>query len=158
MNRGCQILFGYPLNTFIILMGCKSTETYTDSIERILIKPEQGMEILLSQLVVTLTFVSLETTLNSLLVQIDKLEYDRGKYFILDRYQHSVLIFDSLGGFINKIGQKGRAPGEFEFLECFTLDTENQYVITTDNFKNLKYFSYEGKYIKSVPLELFYWR
>ena len=29
-------------------MGCKSTETYTDSIERILIKPEQGMEILLS--------------------------------------------------------------------------------------------------------------
>ncbi len=31
---------------FIILMGCKSTETYTDSIERILIKPEQGMEIL----------------------------------------------------------------------------------------------------------------
>ena len=136
--------------------GCKSTETYTDSIERILIKPEQGMEILLSQLVDTLTFVSLETTLNSLLVQIDKLEYDRGKYFILDRYQHSVLIFDSLGGFINKIGQKGRAPGEFEFLECFTLDTENQYVITTDNFKNLKYFSYEGKYIKSVPLELFY--
>ena len=84
---------------FIILMGCKSTETYTDSIERILIKPEQGMEILLSQLVDTLTFVSLETTLNSLLVQIDKLEYDRGKYFILDRYQHSVLIFDSLGGF-----------------------------------------------------------
>ena len=80
-------------------MGCKSTETYTDSIERILIKPEQGMEILLSQLVDTLTFVSLETTLNSLLVQIDKLEYDRGKYFILDRYQHSVLIFDSLGGF-----------------------------------------------------------
>ena len=75
-------------------MGCKSTETYTDSIERILIKPEQGMEILLSQLVDTLTFVSLETTLNSLLVQIDKLEYDRGKYFILDRYQHSVLIFD----------------------------------------------------------------
>ena len=63
-------------------MGCKSTETYTDSIERILIKPEQGMEILLSQLVDTLTFVSLETTLNSLLVQIDKLEYDRGKYFI----------------------------------------------------------------------------
>lgn len=62
-------------------MGCKSTETYTDSIERILIKPEQGMEILLSQLVDTLTFVSLETTLNSLLVQIDKLEYDRGKYF-----------------------------------------------------------------------------
>ena len=59
-------------------MGCKSTETYTDSIERILIKPEQGMEILLSQLVDTLTFVSLETTLNSLLVQIDKLEYDRG--------------------------------------------------------------------------------
>lgn len=51
-------------------MGCKSTETYTDSIERILIKPEQGMEILLSQLVDTLTFVSLETTLNSLRIYI----------------------------------------------------------------------------------------
>ncbi|MBI9063112.1 MAG: 6-bladed beta-propeller [Marinilabiliaceae bacterium] len=70
-------------------------------------------------------------------------------YVILDEINKSIFRFDKKGVFLNKIGQKGRGPGEYVVPKS-VIDIENkkQIVVGDIGLQKLLVYSYEGKLIK----------
>lgn len=63
--------------------------------------------------------IPLETSQNSLIVNVDKLISVKSLNFILDKAQESILVFDSLGKFSYKISKQGMGPGEYGRISDF---------------------------------------
>lgn len=76
--------------------------------------------------------VRLEKNDNSLIGEITKVEYFDSKYYVLDiRYSKSLMVFDSLGNFLNKT-KHGRGPGEVISPWSFTIDESKGCVFLWD--------------------------
>jgi len=97
--------------------------------------------------------IPLETNPNSLLGQINDIQTDNSNLFILDRKNQVLKRFDIEGNYLNDIGKSGNGPGEFGRIFCFCVVPEMKSVIISDQTgKALLFYSYEGKYIKSIDL------
>lgn len=66
--------------------------------------------------------IPLETSQNSLIVNVDKLIRVNNFYLILDKAQASILVFDSLGKFSHKISKQGMGPGEYGMISDFVFN------------------------------------
>ena len=110
------------------------------------------------------TYVLLEeSSIDAVVLDIDKVMVDDGKLFI----QHSpssssfnfeenveISVFDMDGRFLNKIGRKGRARNEYVNLETWCLDTRRKEVVIVDSdFKTMKRYTYDGTFVSSVTLK-----
>ena len=54
--------------------------------------------------------------------KIDKIIRVNEKFYILDRKQKSVLVFNHEGGFMKKFSQVGNGPGEYKYLQDFEIN------------------------------------
>ena len=61
--------------------------------------------------------IPLETTEKSIVGWIAKMLYHDERYYLLDRQQHIVHVFDENGKFVFKIDRRGQGPGEYPFLD-----------------------------------------
>jgi hypothetical protein len=78
--------------------------------------------------------------------------YFSKEYIFVNNYNH-VLVFDYSGKFIRKIGSKGRGPGEIDLIRTISvLESDKILVIQTSANRNLLYYSFDGKFIKSLPV------
>ncbi|HEX3009947.1 MAG TPA: 6-bladed beta-propeller, partial [Bacteroidales bacterium] len=66
--------------------------------------------------------IPLETSPNCLIKSIDKKVFFRGRYYLMDRYELSVLVFDEKGKFCFKIKNVGEGPGEYTMLHDFGIN------------------------------------
>lgn len=97
----------------------------------------------------TCWYVPLETNNESVLGTVDKLVIDNGLYFIYDRNTEDLFVFNSEGKFVNKIGKKGKGPGEFLRINDFACDkSKKQIIIHDDRTAKLLYYNYQGEFIK----------
>ncbi|TKG94470.1 6-bladed beta-propeller [Puteibacter caeruleilacunae] len=87
------------------------------------------------------TIISLETCDASLIGRIEKVEYYKSKYYVLDEYHtKTVFVFDSIGKFLNKT-IKGRGPGEIAGTSCLDIDRVNDEVRILDHITyNLNFY------------------
>ena len=69
--------------------------------------------------------------------------------FVVDKKQCNILHLKMDGTFLNKIGNKGKAPGEFISLHrCFIGD---KYIYVSDiNTRRIHYYTHTGEYLKSI--------
>ena len=67
--------------------------------------------------------IPLETSNISLLNEIEKIEYFHNRYYIFDRRQQAVFVFDSTGKFVyNTLSYKGRGPGQYNMIMDITIN------------------------------------
>ena len=69
-------------------------------------------------------YVPLETTDSSLIGNIDKILYQNNKYYILDKVEKKILVFDRQGKAMQIIHKVGQGPGEY--LEPSDIDIDKE--------------------------------
>jgi hypothetical protein len=90
--------------------------------------------------------IPLETTEESLIAYLDKVKICDSCFFISDRTQKAILIFDWKGKFVNKICRLGRGPGEYTDISDFDVYNGHVYVYSGGLGKILRY-NFNGKYV-----------
>lgn len=97
-------------------------------------------------------FTLLETSEECLVGEVYKLSCRNKKYYILDRHlQKALFVFDEEGKFRNRIGRRGRGPGEF--IEPTDFIVSDSTVTVFDMFGHkLLYYNPDGTFIRSVRL------
>lgn len=97
--------------------------------------------------------ISLETTAESLISGIDKLEIKDNKFFILDENQDVIFIFDRTGKYITKIADIGRGPQEYYDLSDFHIDDDLIYLVAGSSSHQIMCYNLDGKFQKSFKTE-----
>lgn len=97
-------------------------------------------------------FTLLETSEECLVGEVYKLSCRNEKYYILNRHlQKALFVFDEEGKFRNRIGRRGRGPGEF--IEPTDFIVSDSTVTVFDMFGHkLLYYNPDGTFIRSVRL------
>lgn len=97
-------------------------------------------------------FTRLETSEECLVGEVYKLSCRNKKYYILDRHlQKALFVFDEESKFRNRIGRRGRGPGEF--IEPTDFIVSDSSVTVFDMFGHkLLYYNPDGTFIRSVRL------
>lgn len=99
--------------------------------------------------------VFLEDSEQALLGEVTEVRYDDGLFFVLSQTglteDRSLLVFDSVGRFRNRISNMGRARNEYVYMNCWALDPVRNEVVLFDDFSlSPKYFDYAGKYLRTL--------
>jgi len=74
----------------------------------------------------------------------------RGNIFVADESASEVLVFDSTGRRIQKLGRKGRGPGEFMQLYSVAI-VEGQLAALDPGNSRIQFFDSAGKPVRTVP-------
>jgi hypothetical protein len=127
-----------------------------DGVSTIYLDPKVSKNINLSEIIKDINLIFLQTSDDSFLGEISKIERDDNCYFILNSFDKFVYVFDSVGNFKTKIGNKGNGPGELQFPECFALNKELKEVWLTNNFQSILKFDYDGNFKESQSIDLFF--
>jgi hypothetical protein len=110
-------------------------------------------EIRLSEFVDSVKFIKLETKDECLIDYINKVYFIEAGILIIDR-QQGIMLFDNNGGFIRKIGNRGRGPGEYLKITASTYDYKKQLlIIYGDTARKLLVYNLAGDCIKEIPFE-----
>lgn len=99
--------------------------------------------------------IILETSTESLIGEIDQLYIDNNYIIIFDHSTNlSILVFNIDGTYSHKIGKPGQGPHEYISITDFTVDSNTQeiYLLDSDDLKIKKYNLHNGKFIKSIPI------
>lgn len=97
-------------------------------------------------------YVVLETTPQSLIQRMDKVQFDGGRIYILSTAQNSVFIFDDSGKFIKTFDRYGRGPGEYTSITDFEVADGRIYVFNDDRGALLHYDD-SGNYLTEEKIE-----
>lgn len=89
--------------------------------------------------------IPLETIDESIISEISKVKIHDNRFYIQDRQQQVIFIFDQNGKYINKINRRGRGPGEYIAINDFDIYNGCIYIISAAA-KLLRY-DLNGKYI-----------
>ncbi len=136
----------------IMLFGCTSSTQSESTVQSINItSSDEVKDAQFSDYYERYKFVPLETTEQSFIGTIDKLEITNDNIYILT--SNTLKIFDANGKFLNSIDKKGRANNEYLYLGDFIVDEDagNVTLIDPHSAKALQY-NLDGEFIESVKL------
>lgn len=140
---------------FSIFFSCSAPKKENINKEVVLIQlnPEKDKKLYFSEIIGSISVIPLETSNQSLLTNISKIDYDNGYFFVLNYQDRLVYTFDKNGNFKTIIANKGNAPGEVLYPQCFALDKVNKEIWLTNNNSFYRY-NYAGKYLGNRPYSL----
>lgn len=92
--------------------------------------------------------IDLQLTDESLLGEVGQVLVCGDKILVLD-FTPALFMFDSTGRFIRRIGEKGRGPREYLYLNNVTADERNGIIYLNDRRKILKYDT-AGNFIEEI--------
>ncbi|MCX6226539.1 MAG: 6-bladed beta-propeller [Bacteroidia bacterium] len=156
MKKGHIVLFIIMTS---VISSCKSPVTTVEDLVTINIPDITKTKVLLySEVYDNLKLIPLETKDSSLIGSIDKIVCVQDRIFILDTWlSKSVLQFDMTGKFICRAGRFGKGPGEYDQPDDLSVDwIGNNIILYIRSKKALQYFDLNGKFIKEVPLDLYF--
>lgn len=96
------------------------------------------------------TYIPLETNQQSIIGQVDLIRYHAGNFLILDKKNHTIFFFDSLGQFTTKIDNYGRGPDQFQGINDFSCFNESVYVL--DNKGRIFIYNQTGIFQQTIHL------
>ncbi len=120
--------------------------------KEIKIAPKHVEEINLNEIIDNIWYCVLESNDDSYFGDINNLIAYKDYIFIHDlTITESVLCFNNKGKFLNKIGRKGKGPGEFIKPEFVGLDKKDETILIWDGFKNkIHKYSFDGSFLGST--------
>jgi len=96
--------------------------------------------------------IPLETSNESLINSIDKILRFNGKFYILDKKQHQVLIFNQNGGFEKKINKLGRGPGEYQNIQDIEINRFTNNIEVMEPWGVISVFDTLGNFVEKYRL------
>lgn len=96
--------------------------------------------------------IQLETTVNSLVGEIDDILVDDSLMFLVDGLGQRVMVFDMNGRFRNNVGMRGHGAGEYAYMSQAALDCRHKRVCIVDSYsERLLFYDYRGKFLGQEP-------
>lgn len=89
-----------------------------------------------------------------ILSEISKVIFHQNHYYILDKKFSNLLIFDSKGKFISKVGRLGMGPGEYQNINDFDI-VKNRVIVYSNDSMSLLDYDLMGKYIRKRKVPFF---
>lgn len=100
------------------------------------------------------SYIPLETNNESLISQIDKIEFIDDRILILDSKQECIFIFSKSGKYISKLNKKGPSPEEYVSAKDFFYDKKNQQLYIYDGIQGfISVFDLSGNFFKRIRVE-----
>jgi len=148
----------YALSVLTLLLSCNTHDKVDkfpseDNYRSLTVASLKGTATKYSQFIDSIIYIPLETPSNALLGgRIPKVIYTKSRYFIFD--ENKVVVFDSRGKYIFKVGKKGRGPREMITPSDFIVDTINNTieVLSRIDGKILRYNLYNGQFINAIRI------
>lgn len=143
---------------FSILLSCsKVSQENKEAVVTIAISKDSCRTFQFSKYLENPVFIPLETSQNSMIGQISKLEITDDYIFILDKdITKNLFLFAKDGKFIRKIGRQGKGPHEYISIDDFFFDPKKQQIQMLDNqTTQIKIFDMEGNFIRAIKTGLF---
>lgn len=138
-----------------IFCSCNPIQKENYIVDKITLElSESESKIKLSEIIDSIVYIPLETNGQSLLGNIDRIiGMENGNFLIVDKNLVSeVLVFDSVGHFLNKIGKKGSAPSEYVMIEDIAYYNQTAYIWDSSSRKILEY-SLDGNWKNSYRFD-----
>jgi hypothetical protein len=132
-------------------IGCTKENDQTLQFIKVVEKIDPDLR--LTDFTESLKIIPLETLGGSLVGKIVDVKYFDEKIFILD-LQSGVLVFDSEGRFISKVGKKGDGPGEYKFASSIAIDKNNG-LIYIASYRKLLIFSKNFQLVEEKTFPFF---
>ncbi|MDX9783120.1 MAG: 6-bladed beta-propeller [Bacteroidales bacterium] len=132
----------------IFLFSCKNSKKELYKFDpRIL----EEKEISLSEIADDILYVPLDDSiLISSINTVYPPKFTNDRIYLFDS-NLGILVFSRSGQFLRKIGKMGRGPGEYAFVNTFTVDPESGTVYLVD-LKSIKIYSKNGNYLRSFMI------
>ena len=113
-----------------------------------------GKPLLLSDIVKGVEYVKLETQDSILVGDIKQLKRTEKFVFIYSRNQNHVMMFDTSGRFIRKIGRVGQGPGEVTNINFFTVSDSLVFIYPFSRNGSLTVYDMRDNiFVKEIPLK-----
>lgn len=133
MNKYLSPLAVFYLVCVLLFISCKNNTTL-NNFETIDVDPNLKVDKKCEFEIDTI--IHLQTSEESLIGDIMKVEFYAGHFYILDKnISRTVYVFDKNGGFINKT-IIGKGPGEINQPSGFEIDRVKNQIIVWDEFRN----------------------
>jgi hypothetical protein len=100
----------------------------------------------------TFSIIPLETTDECLIVEIDEIEIQNNRIYIMDDDTQSVYVFDMDGKYLNKIHSYGQGPGEYINLSYMTVTDSLIIIIDRIAEKQIKYNTFSLQFVKEESI------
>ena len=128
------------------MSSCRQ-QSLPNSLEAInIINKDRPIELDIYDIVDSISYIPLETSEKCLLGELQRTKRDGDFYFVEDT--KGLFVFGKDGRFLNEIGHKGNAPGEYLYMDNFYLDRKNKQVCIINNVqKRILRYAYDGTYI-----------
>jgi hypothetical protein len=136
---------------FILLIAYSCNQNTEQTIKIIKVDADRSDSVRLSNIASKVDIVLLETTETSLVNRIQDIKKSDEYIFVNDAGSR-VLQFNSAGRFVKQIGSSGRGPGEYNGINCFTIDSRNNLVYVA-SFRQILVFDFSGKLINEIKQE-----
>lgn len=96
--------------------------------------------------------VLLEQTDFSLISKVDQVKFHKERYYILDKKQRSLFVFDSKGNFIFSTASKiGKGPNELLYIQHFDISNKNDEIVLLDPLKRrFIHLNHDGDFVKDI--------
>lgn len=113
-----------------------------------------GKPLLLSDIVKDVEYVKLETQDSILVGDIKQPKRTEKFVFIYSRNQNHVMMFDTSGKFIRKIGRVGQGPGEIANIDFFTVSDNLVFIYPFSRNGSLTVYDMrDNGFVKEIPLK-----
>ncbi len=95
--------------------------------------------------------IFLETNNNCLISKISQIDFFSNKIFILDQDTKNIFVFDARGHFLNKIGSKGKGPGEYIRPLNFIINKKDSLLKVYDSAtRKIISYNFYGRFIGEI--------
>ena len=147
---------------WILIFSCKKwqrNESHNDfTVEKLIVDTKQTECLDTNQYIIP-KILSLKGSEGMILPQYDKIVFQNGKIYVMDKeITKNVVVFDSLGNYLYKVGEVGRALNElYRQPTNFEVNSQsgNIYLFDSEGRKIIKYDVF-GKYYSTDILEDFW--
>jgi hypothetical protein len=145
-KKGKVLIFFLILCCSFVINSCQSAEQHS-SLSTIEVDVASNNELKLSDYFENFRMLKLPT--DSVMGEINKIQYENDKIFISDG--QTMFVFSDNGQLLTCFNKKGNGPGEYTGITDFVVNGET---ITVLNRQKLLNYNHSGEYISTHNLEL----
>ena len=140
----------------LLLLSCNTKKQEEKQTMQNLIEINKPINPNIEDLIISYDTIRIEASHKSLLSSIQQIRIMNDKFYITDRTEAFVFIFDKSGKYIGKICNQGEGPEEYLKISKFEIDPYNNRILLTDNFSR-KLFEYDenGKLLTIIKTKFF---
>jgi hypothetical protein len=111
---------------------------------------KDSVELLLSSIGDSVTYIQLETTDECLIGRINKVIYEENIIYILDPMNRCIWLFSDKGKFISQLSKTGQGPGEYNGIASFTVKNGIIYILS---YRKILRYNNAGQFLGEVKIE-----